>query len=502
VAKARAASQPRPAPTIVGRVAEIESLQSVWDSPSSELVAVYGRRRVGKTHLVREFFEPRADVYLSVIGQKDASLATQLHHFKEALERALYGGAPLPRLRSWDQALGLLSDALESRLARRPDDRTVVFLDELPWLASRRSGLLQALDHHWNARLSRFPGLRLIVCGSAASWMLEKLIHAKGGLHNRITRRMLLRPFSLGEAQDFLASQGMRFGRAQVLEAYLAVGGIPHYLRLFRKGRSAAQNIGTVCFDRGGPLHDEFERLFTSLFSDAEAHEELVRAIAARREGVTRNELIERTSVSSGGRLRARLRELEEAGFIASLTPYRRKRQLTTYRLIDEYVWFYLKWIERAPRGILAEGGADYWLAKSCTPSHRAWSGYAFEGLCLKHAQQIKRALGITAIASEVGTWRHVAAKGQARAQGAQIDLLFDREDGVINLCEVKYAAKRFEINKAYAAELRRKMAVFAKQTRTTKQLLLTLVAPHGVKKNAYSDELVDSVVTIDDLFA
>ncbi len=488
--------------TIVGRATEIELLRAVWDSPDAELVAIYGRRRVGKTHLIREFFEPRADVFLSVVGQKDAALATQLFHFQKELERALYHGAPLPRLRSWDQALSLLSDALELRLKTGTGERVVVFLDELPWLASPRSGLLQSLDHHWNTRLGRLSGLRLVVCGSAASWMLEKLIHAKGGLHNRITRRILLRPFSLREAQDYLVSQGVRFGRAQVLETYLAVGGIPHYLRLFRRGRSAAQNIGSVCFDRGGPLHDEFDRLFASLFSNAEIHEGIVRAIAGRREGITRNELIEQTGISSGGRLRERVRELEEAGFIASLTPYRRRKKLTTYRLIDEYVWFYLKWLERAPRGILAEGGSDYWLAKSRTPAYRAWSGYAFEGVCLKHAQLIKRALGITAVASEVGTWRHVPTKGQGKSRGAQIDLLFDRADNVVNLCELKHSAGPFEVTKTYAAELRRKKDVFQQQTRTAKELMLTLVAPRGVKRNAYSDELLDSVVTLDDLFA
>ena len=477
-------------------------LEEIWTAPESAFVAIYGRRRVGKTHLVREFFKPRADTYFSVVGQKDAPKAVQLHHFRQELAKSLCAARRLPALRSWEQAFGLLADAVAERAKARPNQHIVVFLDELPWLASPRSGLLQSLDYYWNSRLSQLATLRLIVCGSAASWMLEKLIHAKGGLHNRITRRLLLKPFTLAETQEYLTSRGLRLEPLQILELYMAVGGIPQYLQSFRKGRSAAQNVGAACFDESGPLHDEFERLFTALFDDGDLHQRIVRTLGRRRQGVLRDELIAATGATSGGRFRARLRELEQAGFIASLVPYRHRTKQAVYRLVDEYALFYLRWIEPAPRGVLASGGMQYWMAKSRTPGYRSWAGYSFENLCLKHAQQIKAALGISGVAAEVGTWRYLPERGRSNERGAQIDLLFDRADGIITLCEMKYAASAYRLGKAEARELRRKMSVFRERTGTRKTLSWVLVAPHGIEHTPWSDELIDDEVTHEALFA
>ncbi len=486
---------------LIGRRREQRALQQMLDSQEAELLALYGRRRVGKTHLIQEFFEPRVDLFFVVTGAKDAPARTQLDHFRRELQRVFYDGSPLPRLRSWDAAFRLLADAVQDRVTRRPGERVVLFLDELPWLATPRSRLIQTLDHCWNTRLSRIPALCLVVCGSAASWMLDNLIHAKGGLHNRITRRIRLEPFTLGEARELLAARRLSAKPANVLELYMAVGGVPHYLKQMVRGRSAAQNIARACFDSSGVLVDEFQRLFASLFTESAAYEKIVRAIAARQSGVTRNEILDATGLPSGGRLGSRLRELEEAGFIASLPPYMAKKKNTLYRLIDEYSWFYLRWIEKAPRGVLARGGIEYWLNKSLSPGYRAWAGYAFESLCFKHAHRIRDALGMAAIPCEVATWRHAPRGRSARRRGAQVDLLFDRDDGVINLCELKYCKDRFVVTRAYAGELKDKIAIFEQQTRTKKEVHLTLVTTHGLRPNAWSEDLVDSVVTADELF-
>ena len=476
-------------------------LQQMLDSPDAELLALYGRRRVGKTYLIVEFFEPRADLFFAVSGVKDAPIARQLTYFRRELERVFYGGAPLPRLRSWDEAFLLLSDAVQDRVIRQPGCQVVLFLDELPWMATPRSNLIQILDHYWNTRLSRQPTVRLVVCGSAASWILDRLIHARGGLHNRITRRIRLEPFTLAEARELFVARRLSGTPAQVLEHYMAVGGVPHYLKQMVRGRSAAQNIAQTCFDSNGVLVDEFPRLFASLFAESEAYEQIVRAIARKQSGVTRNEIIAITGLPSGGRLGRRLRELEEAGFIASLPPYRAKKKNTLYRLIDEYCWFYLRWIEKAPRGILARGGEDYWITKSATPAHRAWAGYAFESLCLKHAHEIRRALGIAGVASEVATWRHVPRGRSAHRRGAQVDLLFDRDDGVNTLCELKYSTQRFKVSRSYARELQDKITVFEEQTRTAKDVQLALITTRGLQPNSWSADLVDAVVTVDRLF-
>ena len=486
---------------VIGREHERKVLDRFLRSKRPEFLAIYGRRRVGKTHLIRHYLEPRAELMVSVTGEKDAPTRKQLHHFNLELSRRFYGGAPLPRLTSWDSALGLLCDALEQWLGDNPGGPVVVFLDELPWLASPKSRLMQALDRHWNTRLSRLPQVRLVVCGSAASWMLDRLVNAKGGLHNRITQRIRLEPFTLSETREFLVALGVQLSEHQVMELYLALGGVPYYLMRVEPGLSAAQNIAAICFSRDGILSDEFERLFSSLFTNAAENERILRAIARKREGLLRNELLQALGIGSGGHVGRRLRELEESGFIMASTPYGNARKGTTYRLIDEYSWFYLKWIEPAPQRLLRGDTLGYWTLKAQTPGYRAWAGYAFEGVCLKHARQIREALGLAGVATETGTWRYVPPKNARTARGAQIDLLFDRADGVVTLCELKYRSHAFRADRAFADAVKRKLAVFSRRAGLRKDLMVALVTPHGLEPNAWSEDLVQQVVTATDLF-
>ena len=487
---------------LVGRKPERGTLDDMLRSPEAEFLALYGRRRVGKTHLIRTYLEPRAGVFFNVTGQKDASRAQQLLNYQEEYERVFFDGARLPPVRSWREGLGLLADAVERQAPRIGEDPIVLFFDELPWLSTPRSGLIQALDYCWNQRLSRIPAVKLVVCGSAASWILNKLIHAKGGLYNRITRRMRLEPFKLKEARELLSAHGYRPNLPQLLEIYLAMGGVPHYLRQTQKGRSAAENIALTCFGPSGVLSDEFAHLMATLFSRSEIHESIVRALAKRRQGLTRKQILAASSAVSGGSLARALRELEEAGFVARVPPYSARTKNTVFRLIDEYCGFYLTWIASAPRSVLNDDRAalSYWLSRARSTSYRTWAGYAFEGLCLKHAQELKEGLGISAVAAEVASWRHVPKTRSRKKQGAQVDLLFDREDGVINLCEMKYSAEPFRLTRATAQELMRKVEIFQEVTRTRKQILVTLVTPFGVQDSVWARELVDRVVTAEDL--
>lgn len=488
-----------PIESICGRRREQETLERVVRSREAEFVAVYGRRRVGKTHLVREFCKSRT-CYLEITGEHGSPLKTQLYHFRRELERVFYGGAPLPELRSWREAFEVAIRAIEHWVRDHPERPIVLFLDELPWLATRRGGLIPALDHAWNTRLVQINQVRMIVCGSAASWMLDNLIHAKGGLYNRITERIRLEPFTLAETKTFLSSRSVKLGNRQIIDLYIALGGIPHYLKRVKRGQSAAQSVADICFDPGGILHDEFRHLFRSLFSNAEAHEAIVRALASKRSGLLRSELLEVTGFSSGGRLRRWLFELEESGFVFRDLPFRRKERDAVYRLSDEYVSFFLSWVDPAPRATVARDAAKYWQAKSQQPAYNAWAGYAFEGICLKHVPEISRALGIAHLGAEVASWRFVPRAGSPE-NGAQIDMLFDRPDGVVSVCELKFAQDGFVISKSYARKLRRKLEVFAAKTKTKKDVKLIIVAPCGLKANAWSDEMVDGVVTADDLF-
>lgn len=477
---------------LVGREHERQLLASMLTSDRSELVALYGRRRIGKTYLIRQFVEPRTGTYLEVTGTKNGSAAVQRRRFREALESSMTAGQLLPDFRSWDDALSYMTDLVERRASSAGNAPIVLFFDELPWLAAPRSKLLESIDYHWNARLSRLPGVKMILCGSAASWMLRRLVHAKGGLHNRITRQIRLEPFTLRETHEYLKRAGIRLKDKEALELYMAVGGVPYYLSLLERGESVAQAVGRLCFEQAGPLRGEFENLFASLYDDHEQHIAVLQALAEKTSGLTRNELIDRLGLSSGGGLNRRLSELEEAGFVGRISPWGKKVKNTLFRVIDEFSLFHLRWIQSAPKGVLARGAASYWTSRVQTPSYRTWAGYAFESLCLKHARELQRALGIENLVTDVGSWRHVPRSKTAARQGAQVDLLFDRRDDVINLCEMKFSHEPFVVTKAFARELKEKVALFEQHTKTRKRVLLTLVSPHGLKKNTWSEDLVD----------
>ena len=488
------------AKSIVGRTHEIALFDEVLKSGRAELVALYGRRRVGKTYLVRNHLAPRAGTYLEVTGTLNGSAALQRRRFREAVEAAFNNNQPLPDLPSWEDALSYLTTLVEARAQARPRETIVLFFDELPWLSTARSRLLEALDYHWNRRLSQVDQVKVVLCGSAASWMLRRIVHARGGLHNRLTRSIRLEPFTVRDANAYLQSRRVRLAPLEMLQLYMTLGGVPYYLNLVERGRSVPDVVGRLAFEQGGPLQSEFQDVFQSLFYHHDEHITLLRALARKREGLTRNELLAATGLTSGGGVNRRLQELEEAGFVGRVEPFAAIKKNAMYRVIDEYTLFYLKWMERAPKGVLARGGAAHWRSVSQTPAYTAWAGYAFESLCYKHALELIRALDIENLVTSVGTWRHVPKNRSARRQGAQVDLLFERRDGVVHLIEIKFVGAPFVVTRAYAQSLKEKVQLFEQQSKVRARIIVTLVAPFGLKTNAWSEGLIDRVVDISSL--
>ena len=477
---------------LVGRRAERALLGEAMRSAEPELVAVYGRRRIGKTFLIREFFGEA--IAFELTGSHAGDMKSQLDAFTTALGRATGTGLPLATPASWADAFRLLEAHLKASRPAAGAGKRVVFLDELPWLATRRSGFLAAFEHFWNGWASSQEWLLVVICGSSASWMLRKVVKQRGGLHNRVTRRIRLEPFTLAETDAYLRSRDVDLGHYQTLELYMAFGGVPHYLKQARAGESAAQAIERACFTRDGLLRDEFEQLYASLFDRAERHEAVVRALAARRRGTTQGELLQAVGMVSGGTATKVLDELEESGFIARSTPLGHDQRDAVYRLADEYSLFYLTWIEKH-RG----RGEGAWQRKRASPRFRAWSGLAFESLCLKHVMSIKRALGIAAVETEEAPWSHRPLDPDD--EGAQVDLVIDRADRSTNLCEMKFSETDYVIDKGYAHALERKRAVFRRATGTRKTVFLTLVTTYGVKNNAHAQRLGLTTVTMDALF-
>ena len=470
---------------IIGRLQEKKALKRLFSSREPEFLALYGRRRVGKTFLIKEFFEDQCP-FFELTGQKDATLSEQLHNFSFAFH-SLFPNRDNPKVGSWQEAFEQLATAIDQEFSGQ---RVVLFFDELPWLAGRKSRFLTALDHFWNTWCNR-RNVVLIVCGSAASWMIGKLLHNKGGLYNRVTAQIRLLPFSLAEVETYLNHRGVHLGRKDMIELVMCLGGIPHYLRDVRKGESVAQTIDRLCFSTEGLLHDELDRLFASLFEGHERHVAVIRALAKNRRGITRSQLLETLGGQSGGGLTRVLDELEASAFISRDPCFGRKIQNALYRLIDEYCLFYLTWIEHVKAQT-----QGYWISQHGNRTWQTWAGLAFEALCLKHVGQIKQGLGISGVSTVHSSWIT-----HTDAEGAQIDLVIDRADHCINLCEIKFSHQEFTINKAYADNLRRKVRQFRSTTQTRKSLFLTMVTTYGCLHNPYYEELVASELTMDSLF-
>jgi len=453
-----------------------------------ELIAVYGRRRVGKTYLVRTVFKDA--IAFEFTGIHEASMKTQLENFSLALQQATRSAVALARPSNWLNAFVMLDSYINSLSTGKP---AVIFFDEFPWIETHKSGFLQAFDHWWNASASKRSHLKVIICGSAASWMIERVINDRGGLHNRVTQTIRLLPFTLGETLEYLRSKGVKLDQYSQLQIYMAIGGIPHYLRNINLGESAAQIIDRLCFVKDGPLKKEFNNLYKSLFSESENHELVIRALAAKGKGLTRNEIIAECGFTSGGTTSRILQELEESGFITPYIPFQKKANENIYKLTDEYSLFYLKFIEN-PQD--TSDGA--WLRQYRTPAYTIWSGFAFESVCLKHVLQIRRKLGIEGVLTNASTWRHAPGKG---AKGAQVDLLLDRQDGCINICEMKFSNAEFVIDKKYAAEMDTKVNVFLTETGTKKAIFPTMITTFGIKKNEYYLGRIQAEVVMEDLF-
>ncbi len=475
---------------IVGRRKEKRYLEQALNANRAQFITVYGRRRVGKTYLIQQFFATKKCIFFHVTGTQSASMKTQLQNFTNSLSETFFDDEELKTPTNWSEAFKKLR-----KQVAKTEGKVVIFLDELPWLATHKSGFLEVLEHDWNRYFSSMSNVILIVCGSSASWILKKVIYNKGGLHNRTTRELSIKPFSLSETKAFLKSRTISLTDNQVLSLYMALGGIPYYLEYVEAGLTAAENIQQLFFNPEAPLAHEFHKLFESLFKEASSYIELVRAIAKKREGVSRIELTKSLpGTQVGGGLSKKLRDLEETGFIHAYIPLQRKRG-EYYRLTDEYCLFYLYWLDHEKQTAYSK---TYWSTKITSPKYHAWSGYSFESICLRHSEQIIQALNIHA-AVEISSWRYTPKKPSEK--GAQIDLVLNRNDDAITLCEIKYTTKPFVMDKKNAQAIQRKIEVFKHQTKTEKQLFIAFIASNGVKKSVYLDSTIQAIVTLKDLF-
>lgn len=468
---------------IIGREAEKTILNERYNSQKSEFIAITGRRRVGKTYLVNAHFEKVTSFHFS--GVLNATLKQQLQgfHFQYSQFFKSKNSENIPS--NWMEAFIRLSQQLDRS---RKKSKRVIFIDELPWLDTHKSSFLGALEWFWNSWAIN-NNVLLIVCGSATSWMINKIVNNKGGLHNRLTKRIHLLPFTLKETTDFLQHKKINLSNYQVTQLYMAMGGIPHYLNEIKPGESAMQTIDRVCFQKEGLLFNEFDNLYRALFKNADNHLKIVLALSKKLKGLSRKELIEASKLKDGGAFSEILEELTWCNFITVTTSFGKTKKDSIYRLTDEFSLFYLKFMHKKNN--------VNWLQLASTSQWKSWSGYAFENVCFKHLMQIKKSLGIEGVFTEFYAFQSV---GNKTISGAQIDLLIDRNDGIINLCEIKFCDKKFVLTKSEMLKIQHRIDVFTQVTRTQKTIFPTLITAFEAASNEHFTGFIQQGLSLKDL--
>lgn len=457
---------------LIGRIAEQKRLREAYESDASEFIAVYGRRRVGKTYLVRETFDNRFAFYYT--GRYKISSKKQIESFSLALKE--YGLEEKRKPETWLECFSLLKILIE----KKGPGKKVIFLDELPWMASPGSDFLSCFEYFWNSWASSRNDILMIICGSASSWIINKIFKNKGGLHNRVTGRISLKPFTLHEVELLAKHKNLGYSRNNLMEGYMAIGGIPFYWSRFSKEKSLSANINDLFFSEEGEFHNEYRDLYDSLFHNPEKYKAIIEALAGKKKGLTRGEILAASKLENNGRFSTMLEDLIECGFIRKYCDLGKKVKDATYQLIDFYTLFYFSFLRNA-----VNKDENYWNYLQSTHEYSTWTGIAFEKLCMVHSRQIKRAMGISGIISNIFSWSY---KGDAELPGVQIDLLFDRSDNIFSLFEMKYAPAGYRITESEVKKIHTRKEVFEKKTKTRKGVQIVLVTSNGIENPRMAD--------------
>ena len=472
---------------LIGRKRECERLEKCMKAATAQLVVVYGRRRVGKTFLVNQYFKNKLE--FKVTGAYGQPKKVQLRNFADELNRRSEKEWANPK--DWIQAFNYLRNYIEEL---SDDEKHVFFIDEMPWLDTHKSGFLPAFEYFWNDYGSSKDNLVFIICGSATSWMVDNLANNKGGLFNRQTCRLYLEPFTLAQTREYLLAQGMSWSEYDITECYMIMGGIPYYLSLLENDLSYVQNIDNLFFRKKAELWDEFEHLYRTLFVNSDKYVQVMECLSEKRSGYTRNEIAEKTGLAANGKLTKILENLINSGFVRASSFYGNKKKATLYQSADYYTNFYFRFLRN-------NHGKDehYWSKALDIPSRRSWAGLTFEQVCKDHIDQIKKKLGISGVLSEEYIW-FTRGDEDLGTSGAQIDLLIERRDRIINICEIKFSSDEFIIDKEYDHKLRNKIEAFKRNTSTKCGIQLTMITTYGVKNNKYSS-IMGNQITLEDLF-
>ena len=478
---------------MIGRIKEKKQLQSLLNEEESQFIAVFGRRRIGKTYLIRESFDYKFTFQHTGLSNvsinKSSRKKTQLDEFAKSLSSAGY--PPKKVLKSWYEAF----DCLKELIVHSKEKKKVIFIDELSWMDTKGDELISALELFWNgwATARKEKDIILIVCASATYWMMDNIVNAKGGLHNRLTGQINLQSFTLLECEEYLRTRKIIFNRHQIIQCYMILGGVPYYWSLLKKGLSLAQNIDELFFKQGAPLQHEYDNLYRALFNKPEQYISIINALCTVNKGITRDDICRKTGIASSGELTKKLKELENCGFIRKYTPLGAISKNALYQLVDNYTLFYDRFLNRKSYD------ENFWKNASNSGEINAWSGIAFERVCLEHIPQIKKALGISGVQTNVYSWK-CESDSEKGIQGSQIDMLIVRKDQIINVCEMKYSESDYVPNLEFDKAMRRKISDLQKAAKTKYAIHSTLITTYEVVENQYSGN-IQSIISGDELF-
>lgn len=473
---------------IIGREREIRKLNDAYESNRSEFIAIYGRRRVGKTYLVRELFNDRFTFYTA--GRENIPKSTQLLNFRDSLET--YGLETPPKFHNWIEAFS----SLKKLILKSDQKRKIIFIDEIAWMDNQKSEFLSVLEGFWNEWASMRDDILLIICASATSWIIKKVFHNRGGLYNRLTGKINLEQFTLHECEEYVQENNLGLSRIQILSLYMVIGGVASYWAELKKGYSASQNIEELFFTKDALLRREFKALYSSLFKSPGNYIKVITALGSRSTGLSRTEIAKETGLSNNSVLGDMLEELVECGFLYQYLPFGKRKNGRVYRVIDSFSLFYFQFLSDEIRTPL-------WSRIQASAEYRTWCGLSYERVVLMHLKEVKRKLGIEGVETDTSCWFSDNRKLEDGERGAQIDLLIDRADNLINIVEVKWSenGEPYLMTRDMELNLQNKKRVLIEQTGTRKGIHFTLVTVGGMQRNCYS-EIIQSEITLDDLFA
>lgn len=466
---------------LIGRNRETDLLAKYLNSKRPEFVAVYGRRRVGKTFLIRQFFNDNFDFYCT--GIISGSKAEQLNAFNTALKRYGHQGQ---KAKNWMEAFEYLASLIKKKSSEKK--RCIVFIDELPCFDTKRSGFVHALDFFWNSQGSWIDNIFFIICGSATSWMIRNVIDNHGGLHNRITHEIHLLPFTLSQTEEYIRYHKCRWDRLSILHTYMAMGGVPYYLSLLDLNVSVAENIDNLFFADDAELRKEYQRLFKSLYNHPDGYLNVVSCLAKHKTGMTRSELAKALKVQNNGHFGDILADLVNCDFLR-LYNNGLKQNNGIYQLIDFYTLFYHQFCLKRTTD------DHYWRKTINTPIANTWFGLSYKRVCIAHFRQIIKALHYDTIRTEFYSWRN--PKGEP---AVQIDMVIDRSDNMVTICEVKYSKAEYTLDKTECERIIKRADTYAAESRCRKGVEIAIITTFGLKENQYSD-VAQHTLSIDDLF-